>query len=51
MDYVGFVAQGQVVEPVGHVARGAAAEAGVLQELLDGLPGFWFKGWAREACG
>ena len=37
-----------MVEPVGHVGRGAPAEAGVLQELLDRLPGVWFEAWARK---
>ena len=37
-----------MVEPVGHVGRGAPAEARVLQELLDRLPGVWFEAWARK---
>ena len=36
------------MEPVGHVGRGDQAEAGVLQELLERLPGVWFEAWARK---
>ena len=45
----GFVAQGQVVEPVGHVRRSAPTEGGVLEKFLDCCPGVWLEAWAREA--
>ena len=38
-----------MVKPVDHVSRGAPADAGVLQELLDHLPGVWFEAWPGKA--
>ena len=37
-----------MVEPVGHVGRGAPAGAGVLQGHLDRLPRVWFEARARK---